>query len=424
VKLFQFITKKNPFKLAFFSSAIISSTCYAQTQAYTDVTQTWSAAQTFGTSSGANPRVTVNGGMAINANIGWSGSSQGGAGISPFWLQETLTGTSTAAPGSYLWGTQLGLNDQFNTGNSSTMLDVFNIQDSLTTSTPLGSRNVFHPSIFVMTSPADTHTVGTNFPAYVAEFPTGYVKANLGGTGTTYATAAGSVFGVNPNIIVDSGATNLYGAVGEEIDVTAKSGSSLAQKFGLTIIQGTGSVVQGAQDDAALVILNQNGAVGWKAGLSLGTGSAYWPFSSSSSLIYATAGQSGPGNAPAGIGVDLGNVTFSTAAYKSPGITIDPYGRMLTTGSGVSAPSTPTLSSCGSGAIISGSDQAGTVTIGGGAGGTCMVTFAHAWPSTPHCVLTARGTAAPGALAIIGDGTSSITVEATSMPSFSYMCMD
>src|SRR5439155_502176 len=83
----------------------------------------------------------------------------------------------------------------------------------------------------------------------------------------SYATAEGGLWASNPNVIAARGATNLYGITGEEIDVTAQAGSSMANKIGLSIVQGSGSAVQGAQDDMALTIINQNGAIGWVRGI-------------------------------------------------------------------------------------------------------------------------------------------------------------
>lgn len=258
--------------------------------------------------------------------IVWSGSAAGGRSIAGLWIQERLRGRSGAPAGSYLWANQINIDDALDTGNASTNLDGLNVQDVVGTNAR-GSRNAIRGNVIVRSSPADRGT-GTSFPAYVGVFPSATIAVNVGGTGTSYAQAAGSIWGSNPNATAEAGATNLYGIVGEEIDVTAKRGSSTAQKYGLTIVQGSDSTVAGSQDDAAAAIINQIGAIGWRRGLAFGAEkSAFWPIAPDGTLIAAHRGAGAPPRAANG--VDLSEVEFSASSFKSKGFSVSGSGAVL-----------------------------------------------------------------------------------------------
>lgn len=258
--------------------------------------------------------------------ITWSGSAAGGRNIAGLWIQEHLSGKSGAPAGSYLWANQINIDDALDAGHASTNLDGLNVQDVVGTNAR-GSRNAIRGNVIVRSSPADRGT-GSSFPAYVGVFPSATIAANVGGTGTSYALAAGSIWGSNPNATAEAGATNLYGVVGEEIDVTAKRGSSTAQKYGLTIVQGSDSAVAGSQDDAAAAIINQEGAIGWREGLAFGAEkSAFWPIASDGTLIAAHRGAGAPPRAANG--VDLSEVDFSASAFKSKGFSVSGSGAVL-----------------------------------------------------------------------------------------------
>jgi hypothetical protein len=63
-------------------------------------------------------------------------------------------------------------------------------------------------------------------------------------------------------------------------------------------------------------------------------------------------------------------------------------------GSATAALATPALSACGTGSVISGTDEYGAVSIGTGAPTSCIVLFARPWPTAAYCVVTpqANGT--------------------------------
>ena len=83
----------------------------------------------------------------------------------------------------------------------------------------------------------------------------------------------------------------------------------------------------------------------------------------------------------------------------------------------------PTLTSCGTSPAISGGDLAGTVTMGTGAPTGCIITFATAYSTAPHCVVSWRAT--PLATQSYAVSTTAITLTqvATSSNIVDYVCM-
>lgn len=143
----------------------------------------------------------------------------------------------------------------------------------------------------------------------------------FGGTGTSSATAKGSIYGFNnyaiaygPNGVDWPGATNLFNVTGGEINVKIASGSGMGAyyKSGLQIVQLSDDAVQGTTYDAGLMISNMNGAVGWKNGIQFSNANGGAPVSTSGKLISTVDAFT------ADVGVDFSSgVTFTTGAFKS-----------------------------------------------------------------------------------------------------------
>lgn len=75
----------------------------------------------------------------------------------------------------------------------------------------------------------------------------------------------------------------------------------------------------------------------------------------------------------------------------------------------ISSGTTPSMGSCGaapSGTVI-GTDNAGTITIGGGVVTSCVLTFAYPWANTPVCVATDNSVTIPGDISALS--TTSVT---------------
>lgn len=85
---------------------------------------------------------------------------------------------------------------------------------------------------------------------------------------------------------------------------------------------------------------------------------------------------------------------------------------------------TPVLTSCGTSPAISGTDWAGTVTMGTGTPTACTITFGTAYTSAPTCVVTSR-TAPATTTPAYTVSTAAITLAqaATSSNLWDYVCV-
>lgn len=211
---------------------------------------------------------------------------------------------------------------------------------------------------------------------------------SFGGTGLTPGTAAGYATALNPFLSFGSGYTDGGGGSGEEIDVSAAAGSSYLSKSGLAIVEVTGNASQGAYGDSAISIGNQytqTTGANWKYGIEFGSALSYFPLDPAGTLI--GAGTQG-GTMDAAYGINLSNVTFSTASLALPGFQILGNGHLFSTQT-----TPPTVSSCGtSPSVAAGStDTKGVVNVGSGATTSCTVTFNTAYATPPVVVLEAQG---------------------------------
>lgn len=67
----------------------------------------------------------------------------------------------------------------------------------------------------------------------------------------------------------------------------------------------------------------------------------------------------------------------------------------------------PTISACGSGPSVIGTDNAGTVTVGSGVTLACTLTFAKAWLTAPNCLMTINTTGVTGGITTL-DATQAV----------------
>lgn len=176
-------------------------------------------------------------------------------------------------------------------------------------------------------SAAEQSTPSTGFVAHQAR---GWTTVNAGGVGGAQNTTSvrnwkGEWFGRNSNIWMANGATFWNSLIGDEIDVTAFTGSSMSRKVGLFIVQGANDRVAGAHEDYAIAFANQGASCArWTYAIALGTSSSHWAFRTDSTLIgVPTQAATGVGDfltRTALYGVDLSNITFTTggAAFLAP----------------------------------------------------------------------------------------------------------
>lgn len=156
-------------------------------------------------------------------------------------------------------------------------------------------------------------------------------SANMGGTGTTAVTANGNLFGANFVVQAFSGATDLAGVAGQEVDVEMRSGSSAYAKAGLAIVQLANDGVQGSVDDQALSFNNQAAPTAGQAWLSLigvGRNGGFAPLDPTNGWIMTVTAHLGAGSVAAAGGLDFTNLTPATAFMRGNGFLLDPSGVM------------------------------------------------------------------------------------------------
>jgi len=197
-----------------------------------------------------------------------------------------------------------------------------------------GNRNGVYSFVSLVMPPASTDTSSKN---YVSGLFEGYLDASpnpLAAGGASFSGYNGGLWGINPNVYLSGNAKNVYGIYGSEIDVSVHAGATVAEKFGLIIVQGAPDVSQGTLDDAAIHIGNQDGAgTGWRYGIEFGGTSKQWAFTPTSTLIGATIrSQPSKGTAVAKHGVDFRNVAFGGCAFASSGFSVDASGNLTLNG--------------------------------------------------------------------------------------------
>lgn len=113
--------------------------------------------------------------------------------------------------------------------------------------------------------------------------------------------------------------------------------------------------------------------------------------------------------------VQDGGLGFTAVVNGNFNLTIDSAGHLRNVGSA------PAPSSCGTGAALSGTDIAGTVTMGTGSPTGCVITFATTYASVPDCVVTWQ-TNLSSMIYVIAAATITLTQTGTSSNKVNYDC--
>lgn len=189
-------------------------------------------------------------------------------------------------------------------------------------------------------------------------------SVNQGGSANTITGAAGSIWAGLLNATLLAPATNYALFQGLEIDMNTVG--TTIRRHGLQISLGPADVNRGAIFDAALVLGNNTASAGtWKHGIVLGEDSARWPFAADSSLITAKMGQDDVTKpAVAALGLDLIDVAFATAAFRTNGLSVDGSGNEQI-GTAYLQPVTAGLTIDTKGAVGNTADGAGMLATGG-----------------------------------------------------------
>ena len=211
------------------------------------------------------------------------------------------------------------------------------------------------------TAPTNDKAGGTQ-GAWVAAQITRTASQNQGGTGAAPGTAFGANWGMDVICAATPAATNLALMNGIEINMSVQTGASVMRRAGLQISNPPNHTTRGAMWDNEILILRAVGSAPFRNGLSFGGLLSPTTVGGNDSKVIAYEfAQDHMANA--GIGVDFNDVTFTTAALRTPGFLVDPSGNINTgtakltaTGTGLNfdvngvvGTGTPTISAAGSG---------------------------------------------------------------------------
>ena len=151
---------------------------------------------------------------------------------------------------------------------------------------------------------------------------------NQGGTGLTPSTCFGSNWGIDIVNVLTPGATNHYLQNGLEINQSVQAGASVVRRAGLQISSPGTHVNRGALFDNGILIANGAGAAPLRNGIMFGSllGGVAPLGTDSGVLVYQIGADR---LAPANIGIDFNDCTFTTAAMRMPGgFSVSPAGAL------------------------------------------------------------------------------------------------
>lgn len=146
-------------------------------------------------------------------------------------------------------------------------------------------------------------------------------------TGLPVPSAGGGLEGSNDNVLLQTGATGWSQLVGHEIDVTAQEAPLI--KAGLIVLQSSADSRQGSARDAAFLLENSSGAVGWRNVIYIDLNTGENPLNVNACLWCAAEG-----TATIATGLDWHNFTFTGNSLVLPGLVMGGVGKTLTVGAG------------------------------------------------------------------------------------------
>jgi hypothetical protein len=151
---------------------------------------------------------------------------------------------------------------------------------------------------------------------------------NVGGA-TGAGNAWGTLWGGVISATLASGSTFWNGCCGLEIDAGVSAGASAAYVQGLKVVLAHHGQAVNANDYLLGFAKGYLSDVPLANGIMFGSPDGYWPIADTGTLIGALASLlPTPPPRTAGFGVDFNNVTFSAAAFRSPGFLVDPSGNL------------------------------------------------------------------------------------------------
>jgi hypothetical protein len=168
------------------------------------------------------------------------------------------------------------------------------------------------------------------------------VSGDGGGAGTE----KGQLFCLGPKLLLDAAATHMAAAINTEFDIQLAAGSSSLIKYGVLITQLSADAVSGSQQDSAMAIVNQAGAIGWGTAIQFGDAVNAFPLKTTGTLLNVK------GTPTYANGINLGSSTITGNAWNSTGYVV-----------------------AGTGALTLGTNggTGGQITLNGSTSGSCQL---------------------------------------------------
>lgn len=232
--------------------------------------------------------------MNIQFTGTWSGSSSAPVNLMPLSVVTTMGGTSSA-PSFQLHEIQCfdGIVGTMNKAHNLLFLDI-----------EAQSGMVGWPQAILaqVNQAATTGNSGAGgfYNAVAGEFVC-TASHPEGGTAVSVSTSSGTIFGLNPEVYLQSGATGFTELCGMETNIAAATGSSVFVKYGITLTPLSSDQVPGFGGVDALVTLTGQPGAGaiWSYGIQFGNEGGSWNFNGTliGSRLSGSAGSPTPGTA-------------------------------------------------------------------------------------------------------------------------------
>jgi hypothetical protein len=264
--------------------------------------------------------VKIGGGGAGTMNVGTINGGNitvplAGTGVTPTFVQSVNLAGSVSGSGIYPWSHWAVSSD---TASVTQAIADIQIDHNFGGSGYSGGRIGMLVN-FVPTGTVSSGGIIEGIQASIALPAMGGTNLNTG--------AKGSAAGMNPNIVFNASATNLAGASCIEADMAAKAGSSYQTMNAFFAVHTASHVVGASSSDVAFLASDQVGsAVTSTAFAQVGYRASQWPLTSTGAIVRAELGSSASSPSTTAYGDDYLLATFSKAAFRSNGITIDGSG--------------------------------------------------------------------------------------------------
>jgi hypothetical protein len=147
------------------------------------------------------------------------------------------------------------------------------------------------------------------------------------GSGNPENSFRGSIFGGFSNVRIGTSATNFRDIFGHEINLSIRDDATVFAGVGLAIVEKSGNK-QAIEDHAAIAVLSDPDAPGWKVGIAFGCSWGQFPLSADATLIKYEPKRFGSAAVTpnCGRGIDFRGVVFSAPAIETAGFALSSTG--------------------------------------------------------------------------------------------------